>query len=90
MTEAVNSESGNQDGGIVVEATWAPKDPRDKLYDEDATARERTMSLVRVIAAFHPVLNAFLLVFEMTRRQPFWTLTIGSVVAAAAFAYFAL
>ncbi|WP_417448994.1 hypothetical protein [Kordiimonas sp.] len=59
-----------QDGPVVIEATWAPKDPRDKLYDDDATARERTMSFIRILAAFHPVLNTFLLTGDMLARLP--------------------
>ena len=39
------------------EASWAPEDPRDKLYDAHATRAEKTGSIFRVIAAFHPVLN---------------------------------
>ena len=57
-------------GPVVIEATWAPKDPRDRLYDADATKGERTMSLIRIVAAFHPVLNSFLLTSDMIRRIP--------------------
>ncbi len=52
----------------VYEATWAPKDPRDRLYDEDATAAEKSASAFRIIASFHPVLNFFLLLSDMMRR----------------------
>jgi len=52
-------------GPIVIEASWAPKDPRDKLYDKEATAREKAGSVVRIVAAFHPVLNFFLIIFDL-------------------------
>ena len=68
-TDENRSGQGEKDPGVI-EASWAPKDPRDRLYDKDATAGERTMSLVRIIAAFHPVLNAFLLTGDMMRRIP--------------------
>ncbi|WP_262691566.1 hypothetical protein [Kordiimonas aestuarii] len=55
---------------VEIEASWAPRDPRDRLYDDDATGRERTMSFIRILAAFHPVLNAFVLVGDMVTRLP--------------------
>ncbi|WCL52581.1 hypothetical protein [Gimibacter soli] len=54
---------------IVIEASWAPKDPRDKLYDDDATASEKAGSVVRIVAAFHPVLNFFLIIFDLIRNR---------------------
>ena len=54
---------------VVIEASWAPKDPRDKLYDEDATRREKAGSVVRIVAAFHPVLNFFLIIFDLVRNR---------------------
>ena len=49
-----STDEGQGNGPVVIEASWAPKDPRDRMYDEDATAGERTMSLIRIVAAFHP------------------------------------
>ncbi|WP_286828559.1 MULTISPECIES: hypothetical protein [Kordiimonas] len=84
-----DSPAAEGEGRIVIEATWAPKDPRDRLYDEDATASERTMSLIRVIAAFHPVLNSVLLVGQLLRRMPRWALAVLLVITAAGLVYLA-
>jgi len=50
-TEKINNKSN------AIEAVWAPKDPRDKLYDSEATPKQRGMSIFRILASFHPVLN---------------------------------
>jgi hypothetical protein len=84
-----NDETGAGQGPIVIEASWAPKDPRDRLYDKDATKAERTMSLIRVIAAFHPVLNFFLLISDALRRLPApWLAVLGLLVVGAVAAFF--
>ena len=72
MTEVSEEDRAGQEdeGPVVIEASWAPKDPRDRLYDSDATKGERTMSMIRIIAAFHPVLNFFLLMSDAIRRLP--------------------
>ena len=90
MTGSNNSdEPGTGQGPIVIEASWAPKDPRDRLYDEDATKGERTMSLIRVIAAFHPVLNTFLLISDALRRLPgIWLATLALLLASAIVTFF--
>ncbi|MBL4639596.1 MAG: hypothetical protein JKY57_03600 [Kordiimonadaceae bacterium] len=63
------------DSSKVYEASWAPADPRDKLYDVDASKAEKAGSLYRVIAAFHPVLNVPVLLLDSFRR--FGWLTAG-------------
>ncbi len=50
------------------EASWAPKDPRDKLYDTNVTAAEKVGSVFRVVAAFHPVLNVPVLMYDAFRK----------------------
>jgi hypothetical protein len=55
-------------GPIVIEASWAPKDPRDRLYDDTASSKEKAQSAARIIASFHPVLNVCVLAFDSTRR----------------------
>lgn len=72
-----------ESGAPVIEASWAPKDPRDRLYDEDATAGERAVSTIRIIAAFHPVLNFILIVGEGLYRRPFLTFALIFVAITA-------
>ncbi len=79
--EALERSEAKSDRPVEIEAFWAPKDPRDRLYDEDATGRERTMSMVRIIAAFHPVLNVFVLLGDMVRRAPLSTICVTTVLA---------
>jgi hypothetical protein len=65
-----NLES-NTDGATrsqAYEATWAPKDPRDRLYDEGASTKEKAASVYRVVSSFHPVLNMVVLAFDSFRR----------------------
>jgi hypothetical protein len=85
-----NDDSQTGQGPVVIEASWAPKDPRDRLYDKDATKAERTMSLIRVVAAFHPVLNFFLLISDALRRLPAPLLAIVGLLAVGALAAFFL
>lgn len=51
----------------VVFATWAPADPRDRLYSASATKAEKSISLYRIIAAFHPVLNLPVVTYDLIR-----------------------
>ena len=51
----------------VYHASWAPADPRDRLYDDKATAGQKTGSLLRIIGAFHPVLNLGVLLYDGAR-----------------------
>ena len=51
----------------VVFATWAPTDPRDRLYSASATKTEKTVSLYRIVAAFHPVLNLPVVTYDLIR-----------------------
>ncbi|WP_020398868.1 hypothetical protein [Kordiimonas gwangyangensis] len=92
MAEVRENQAGQADEEpIVIEASWAPKDPRDRLYDSEATKGERTMSMIRIIAAFHPVLNFFLLINDAIRRLPgFIQLLMLVAVAGAVGAYFLL
>jgi len=55
----------------VIEASWAPQDPRDRLYDKAASSREKRFSLFRIFAAFHPVLNVPVLFYDSFRRLGF-------------------
>ena len=68
---------------LEIEASWAPADPRDRLYDETATPREKFLSIFRIIASFHPVLNFFLLITDSMRRAGFirTVLILGAVLA---------
>ncbi|WP_417461760.1 hypothetical protein [Kordiimonas sp.] len=78
------AHTSSQDEQVVIEACWAPQDPRDRLYDETATKAERTMSLIRIIAAFHPVLNFFLLLSDAVRKIPLvWRLILGAGLIGA-------
>ena len=52
-----NDQAAEKEPDIVIEASWAPQDPRDRLYDSNATKGEKRESLFRIVAAFHPVLN---------------------------------
>lgn len=52
-----HDKAREKEPGIVIEASWAPQDPRDRLYDSNATKGEKRESLFRIVAAFHPVLN---------------------------------
>jgi len=71
----------------IIEAKWAPGDPRDRLYDEDATRTEKTVSVARLFASFHPVLNIFILFAESFRHFGkrraflFWLLLLVLVIA---------
>ena len=49
---------------VEIEATWAPKDPRDRMDDPGATPQQRRMSVFRILASFHPVLNGPILLYE--------------------------
>jgi len=55
-------------GAPVIEASWAPTDPRDKLYDVSATSGQKFGSIFRVLGSFHPVLNVFILLADSVRR----------------------
>jgi|GEM_PF-1999711 len=86
MSNASNAEKSETTGGIVVEASWAPKDPRDKLYDEDATNKERAESMVRIFAAFHPVMNGPLLLFDLFKKMGLkWSLVVLALSTAGIF-----
>jgi hypothetical protein len=52
----------------LVEASWAPQDPRDKLYDADASSGEKIASFTRIVGSFHPILNLFIIGFDIVRR----------------------
>ncbi|NVJ71586.1 MAG: hypothetical protein HWE08_14605 [Alphaproteobacteria bacterium] len=86
--EAGSVESQTEDHGqIVIEASWAPKDPRDKLYDSSATDKERATSLIRIIAAFHPVLNAPVLCYDLLKMiGAVWSMVIFAI-AISGFMY---
>ncbi len=79
--EAQGRSEAKPDHPVEIEASWAPKDPRDRLYDSNAAGPERTMSMVRIIAAFHPVLNVFVLLSDMARRAPLSTISVIIVLA---------
>lgn len=87
VNDAENSETPES---IVVEALWAPKDPRDKLYDEDASDKEKAESMVRIIAAFHPVMNAPVLIFDLMKMVGLnWSLVIlGAFLTAGLYLFF--
>ena len=53
---------------ISIEATWAPRDPRDRLYDPGASSVEKVGSLFRIVGAFHPVLNLIILAYDSIRK----------------------
>ncbi len=64
----VDEETCSKPQSEPVEATWAPADPRDKLYDAHATGAEKSVSLLRIVAAFHPVLNLPVLLYDLVCR----------------------
>ncbi len=45
----------------IYEASWAPSDPRDALYDKTASCFDKITSVIKIVASFHPVLNALVL-----------------------------
>jgi len=61
-------QNESQKAKNVYAADWAPKDPRDKLFDENASPSEKVFSIFRVIGAFHPVLNIFILACDSIRK----------------------
>ena len=70
-----------------IEASWAPQDPRDRLYDEDATRTEKSASVARIVASFHPVFNVFILLADSFRhlggaKAVLLWLVIGGIVAS--------
>jgi hypothetical protein len=86
--EADDARQGAPTEELVIEASWAPQDPRDRLYDKDASAQERSASLFRIIAAFHPVLNLPVVLFDLAKRVgPIWFFS-GVTLAVAALVTF--
>ena len=79
---AGGTETASEGSPVVYEASWAPQDPRDRLYDETATKAERTMSLIRIVAAFHPVLNFFVLLGGVAQKAPWYSLIVLAVLSA--------
>jgi len=65
---AIGSRS-KENTPIVVEASWAPADPRDKLYDDKASKAEKSVSVFRIVASFHPVLNLPVLAYDSFRSM---------------------
>ncbi len=51
-----------------IEASWAPVDPRGRLYDGEASGIEKSASLLRIVATFHPVLNLPVLLYDFACR----------------------
>ncbi|MFC3051128.1 hypothetical protein [Kordiimonas pumila] len=80
-----SSNQDNEDKPLVIEASWAPQDPRDKLFDDSATHSEKSMSLYRIIASFHPVMNIPVLVFDSFKQMGWvralllWGVIIGLI-----------
>lgn len=64
-----NEPGEGENTRIVVEASWAPSDPRDKLYDDKASKTEKSVSAFRIIASFHPVLNLPVLAYDSFRSM---------------------
>ena len=50
-----------------IEASWAPQDPRDRLYDDKATRTEKSLAVGRLVGSFHPVLNVGILFIDSFR-----------------------
>ena len=50
-----------------IEASWAPHDPCDRVFDADARRVEKSVSAARLIASFHPVFNVFILFIDSFR-----------------------
>jgi len=62
----LNKADDNKASGI--EASWAPTDPRDKLYDDSASGAEKSASAFRIFASFHPILNLPILFVDSFRQ----------------------
>ncbi|MEX0299566.1 MAG: hypothetical protein AB3N28_10890 [Kordiimonas sp.] len=70
------------------EASWAPADPRDKLYDDSATRTEKTGSVLRIVAAFHPVLNVPVLIYDTFQKFGFLrSVTLWGIIVAVLVGY---
>ncbi len=65
---------------VVYEALWAPKDPRDKLYDESSGKAVKLVAVVRIAGSYHPVLNLFILIIDGIRRLGMLTAVLLWVV----------
>lgn len=82
MTEQNKEQPIKPEARTIIEASWAPQDPRDKLYDENASAGEKVASFTRIIGSFHPILNLFVLGFDIVRRDwRYWPIA-GAVLLA--------
>jgi len=66
LSETDDNRDGNR--GSDIEASWAPADPRDKLYDDSASGTEKSASAFRIFASFHPVLNLPVLLVDSFRQ----------------------
>ena len=62
------SEDKKNRGPIVVSADWAPRDPRDRLYDPEASELDKAASAYRIFSSFHPVLNLAVLFHDSFKR----------------------
>ncbi|MBL4788043.1 MAG: hypothetical protein JKY60_02985 [Kordiimonadaceae bacterium] len=68
VVDGEDKKNNKREPPIVIEASWAPQDPRDKLYDDNASPKEKTQSLYRIIASFHPVLNLPILAADSYKK----------------------
>ncbi|UTW57508.1 hypothetical protein KFE96_11695 [Kordiimonas sp. SCSIO 12603] len=63
-----DKDSASNPSDIVYEASWAPEDPRDRMYDQDASAVRKVGAFVRIIGSYHPVLNLPILAFDLLKK----------------------
>lgn len=89
----VMSKDGDKKSQYEIVASWAPADPRDRVFDQTASKAEKTASFYRIIAAFHPVLNIPVLFYDSFVRLGWkvgmliWVLVAGLAACGLYFVY---
>ena len=64
-----DKDSASDTSDIIYEASWAPEDPRDRMYDQGVSTAGKVGAFVRIIGSYHPVLNLLVLVFDLFKRS---------------------
>ena len=63
-----NKEFVSDKPEVIYEASWAPKDPRDRMYDQEASRAIKAASFIRIAGSYHPVLNLLILFFDLMKK----------------------
>ncbi|WP_191253451.1 hypothetical protein [Kordiimonas sediminis] len=74
----------------VIEASWAPPDPRDLTSNENASGPEKAWSMVRIFGAYHPILNLPIIIFDamMGRSGTSGRILVSLIVVSLIFTIF--